>query len=471
MSAEESIFSRWARRAVRAVTTVRRAFAEFLTIPTLVIVGFLLLAILTTALDRHRPSEAATLFRDTQAARDFLSVIAGSLITVTSITLSLLLLAVQQGAASLTSVVFDQFLRRWINQLYFGFFIGLALFALVILATITPGLQPTYGIGVAGGLTVIALYMLILLIYTTIDQMRPVVIIAAIHDLALLARKKQRRLLEGTSRRPRAVAGPARTVFAVEDGYFVGLDVKRLRGGAWGDIAEVILLPAIGDKIAYGQAIVEIRGGSLDSGLALEKAVHGAVKLEGERALKDDPSYGIKQLELLGWVSTSTAQSNPLPGFLACQALRDLGMRWTESDQAFGGGQVEASASEPRIVYRDRLPEHFLDALGSLAVVASESMQHQTIAEAYRTLADLVGRLAPEPRARAETIVLRTLSALGDHVLTLDLEAALIALEEALTAAGADDTAKALSVARDQLSRGVGRLNSRATRVDQASAA
>src|SRR5687767_13905616 len=96
--------------------TTRRAFVEFLTIPSLVIGGFLLLALVMFAIDEGTsPTEGQTnamwrgLFSDTQTTRNFLGVIAASIITVTSITLSLLLIAVQQGAAALTRLVFDQF--------------------------------------------------------------------------------------------------------------------------------------------------------------------------------------------------------------------------------------------------------------------------------------------------------------------------------------------------------------------------
>lgn len=107
----------WSRRLWE---TTRRAFVEFLKIPTFVIVGFLLLAAVMYVFDaahivnKEQASKAkwGGLFRDAQTTRDFLSVVAGSIITLASITLSLLLVAVQQGAASLTSLVFDQFLRR-----------------------------------------------------------------------------------------------------------------------------------------------------------------------------------------------------------------------------------------------------------------------------------------------------------------------------------------------------------------------
>ena len=112
--------------------------------------------------------------------------------------------------------MFDQFLRRRSNQLYFGVFIGLALYALLVLASITPSHHPVYGVALAGVLTVAALYMLILLIYTTIDQSRPVVILRTIHDHTLVARERQLRLVQGTRRTPRLHGSPAARVLAEE---------------------------------------------------------------------------------------------------------------------------------------------------------------------------------------------------------------------------------------------------------------
>ena len=180
---------------------VRRAFVEFLTIPTMVIAGFLGLALVMHFLDSSggAASKWGGLFSDPQATRDFLGVIAGGIITVTTMTFSLLLIAVQQGAAALTSLVLDQFLRRKVNQFYFGFFVGLALYSLIMMASINPLHQPALGVALAGVMTAVALYMLIFLIYSTINQMRPVVILNSIHDHTLLARNNQRDLLRARS--------------------------------------------------------------------------------------------------------------------------------------------------------------------------------------------------------------------------------------------------------------------------------
>ena len=206
----------------RAVETVRRAFAEFLTIPTIVIAGFLVLAAASYLLDEFRIARLGTepglfggkLFSDPETARSLLGTIATSIITVSSITLSLLLIAVQQGAASLSNVVFDQFLRRRTNQVYFGSFLGLALYCLIVLASITPAHNPVYGVSLAFLMTIVALYMLIILIYTTIDQMRPVVIVRAIRDHILLARERQQLLLRETRRLPLLSEGEVKLVRA-----------------------------------------------------------------------------------------------------------------------------------------------------------------------------------------------------------------------------------------------------------------
>src|SRR6185312_12168648 len=113
---------------------------------------------------------------------------------------TLLLVVVQQSAASMTTQVFDQFLRSRNNQLIFGFFVGLALFSLIILSTVSSPFNPVTGATLALFLTFIALFLLIILVYTTINEMRPPVIIESIHKHILNARERQARLINRTRR-------------------------------------------------------------------------------------------------------------------------------------------------------------------------------------------------------------------------------------------------------------------------------
>lgn len=63
-----------------------------------------------------------------------------------------------------------------------------------------------------------------------------------------------------------------------------------------------------------------------------------------------------------------------------------------------------------------------------------------------------------------EDVIGRTLSALGDHVLTNELEAALHGLIATLEKAGRCQTAGALRAAKDKLARSIGKLGARSTR-------
>jgi uncharacterized membrane protein len=447
---------------------IRRAFAEFLTVPTLVIVAFLLMAAGSYMVDRTEITAFQTMrgilktrvFADSRATSELLGTIAGGIITVTSIIISLLLVALQQSAASLTHQVFDQFLRRRTNQFYFGFFIGLSLFALLTLATVTESFNPVFGASLAFLLTMAGLYILILLLYTTINQMRPAVIIEAIHAHTLAARQSQIPLILKTQRSPRAGGLICRPVKAHRHGFVTHINVDAA-GAAAKDLGmdvEIVLRVSIGCYVAFQDVIAEVRMEAQKETASLEKSVQDAVHFENQRDIGGDPAYGIEQMEMIAWTSISTAKSDPAPGLLIIRNLRDVLAHWAAEDNA--SRQEETLP----IVYTDNVFSRLMEAFETLAVVASESMQHQNFAEVLRTFAIMFDRLSPDQQVRAEDIILRIISALGDHVLTAELEATLSELVLTLDKSARITTAAAVQAAQNRLKLSVGKLHSRSTR-------
>ncbi|MGH7572771.1 MAG: DUF2254 family protein [Gemmatimonadota bacterium] len=468
--------SRGTERLADLRDNVRRAFREFLSIPTALIAFFLVLAVLTTILDRRilRALDPVGgflrtyVFTDTQATGDLLATIAGSLVGITAFSFGLLVLAVQQTAASMTSHVVDQFLRRRMNQFYFGFFVGLALFALVILATVGESYNPIYGASLALILTGVALCMLLLLLYTTINQIRPMVVIEALHDLTLSARKAQMPLIERTRRGASFDAGPVEPIHSEQHGFVVDIDLDRLeralsKMGGCG----LVLRVSIGDFVAFGDRLAEIRGQSLQDGDDLRRAVQRAIKLERQRDLRRDPAFGIEQLTTIAWTSVSTSKSNPAPGLATIRALRDILARWAcdGRDTEDGSGPDEVHDAVLPVVYVDDVVDELMDALETLAVVSTESMQHQSYAEVVRALTALFDRLPAWLQDRTEDIIRRILSGLGDHVLTADLDAALTDLVRTLRSAGRWEATASVREAQEDLRTSIGKLNSRSTRV------
>lgn len=457
----------------RAAGWVREAFSAFLAVPIVVAAGFLVLAAGLYFVDQafwssggqppDRLRWLGKVFGDKGALSSLLDTIATSLITVTSITFSLLLVAVQQGASSYTNQVFDQFLRRRGNQFYFGFFVGLSVFALVNLVTANAEHRPIFGALAATLLTAVALCLIVVLIYTTIDQSRPNTITAAIHDHVLKARKAQHPLLKATRRPAGSPALPlARRVVSEHLGFVTAIAVDQIiRAVASCSPVEVELRVVVGSFVAYHDPLAELRcDGGMTSAQAdaMAKAITAAITLEEQRDLDQDPALGIQQLATIGWTSVSTAHSNPQPGILVCQALRDIIARWSEP------GESSEDRSSP-VIYDDRVPGAAIATLESLTVVSSESMQHQTLAEIMRTFALLLPELSPDRADQVAGIVLRSLSSLGEHVLTRELEDALDVLSQALAATGHDAAAEAVTRATGTLRRSIGVLRSRSTRV------
>lgn len=449
------------------VAVVRRAFEEFLTLPSAIVVAFLLLAAGTYALDRAQfpalaPAHDALqrlVFGDSKATSDLLGTVANGLITVTSITVSLLLVALQQAASALTSGVVDQFLRRRLNQFYFGFFVGLSLYALVTLATVSDRFNPVFGATLAFLLTAVALCLLILLLYTSVNQMRPVEIVEEIHRLTLVAGEAHRDLVARTRRRPALVAPIAATVLARDHGYVTRIDLDALAGLAdeAGGTAEIEVLPSIGDFVAFHDPITHLRGMPADD--ATLAKVRRAIAVEVQRDIAQDPASGIEELEMIGWTSISSAKSNPGAGLLAIRTLRDVMAHWCAMT-----GEA-AAAKITRVVYHENVFARLFGAFEDFAVAASESMQHQAFLEVIRTFATMDGRLPAGERWRVDDVVLRILSALGDLVLTRELELALSQLAATLRSAGRSAPADAVDRARATLAQSTGRLNSRSTRV------
>lgn len=458
------------RRQFQHVTTsVHEAFGQFLAVPTFIILAFIACAGLVWALDHSSASwlEPARdglsdhLFSDRSATIDLMLATAGGVFAVMSITFAILLLAVQQSAASMSSQVFDQFLKRPLNQIYFGYIVGLVAYLLIVLALADQQDTPVFGATLALVLTITALYLVLLLVYHTVDQMRPTTVVGAIHDYTLKARARQEPLLAKTRRESTSDAPRAAVVSADTNGYLTGIAVAALARHLRPCSAdtEVVLRHPIGTYVSYHDTVAEIRCHSHDEAARLAPLVQSVLRINPRRDLGNDPSFGIFELTTIAWVATSTAQSNPARAVPIIGALRDLLARWTTDTDA---GKPEAPPLP--VVYPDNLITELLEAFASLYVVASESMQFQTYAGVCRALAIALPRLRARERDKVEDVVLRGMSVLGEIPLTAELETSLEHLAAAMQADGRVRAVAAIRHALLQLRSTIGELNSRGTR-------
>ncbi|WP_457105910.1 DUF2254 family protein [Methylobacterium sp. P5_C11] len=453
----------------RVLALVRRSLREFIGLPLLVVAMFLVLFALSflldaTLWDRRGPTPIpwlAHLLGDTTAIASLLSTVASGMITVTSITFSLLLIAVQQTASTLSTHVYDQFIQRRSNKLSFGFFVGLSVFVLLTLGSANPDHKPIIGALLSLLMTGAALCMVVILIYSTIDQMRPHSVITAIHDHTIKARTVDRGVIEGTRRTPRAGLSWSRIVRTDAYGVVCGINLPTIERSAAKHDADIEIMARVGTNLAFRDPLFRIHAARSLSGealLALDRSITASIKIEPRRTIESDAGFGIEQLYSIAWTTASTSKQNPQPAILVCHCLRDIIARWSSADTI-----PENSAS--RIVYADRGVDDAILAIAAIGVVASESMQNTLAAEVWRTLATLIDDVPDERLPALTDTVRRLLSSLGDHVLTRDLEDELTRCRRSLESRGEPDAAEEIRTAAGMLAESIGTLNSRGTRV------
>ena len=463
----------------RLLGAFKRAFGQFLLVPLAVTIGFIALTGIIYWADLswsygHTPagfSWLGKLLGDSTSLATLLATIASSIITVTSITFSLLLIAIQQGSSSLTAQVIDQFLMRVSNQVYLGYFIGLSVFVLLSLVTASSIHRPVFGATLIVILTIVALGLIVVLIYNTIDQMRPAQIVRAIHRHILKARDREVAVLSVTRRLPRVEWPVVETLSSIDAGHIVAIDVvglgRRIAAAACGEV-EVQLHVPIGQYLAFGDPMATLRAPAgttigAEARRQVATAVRDSVTFDDARDLRKDPSYGISQLKVIAWTSISTAKSNPAPALAVIQSLRDILARWSQGDGEIAGDPAAL------VVVGDAAPTETMEALEDIILVASESIQAQSLAAALRTVAILLPTAPLAWQASLADIARRALSSLGEHVLTSDLEHALAELAAALDATGFGGIGTRVRAATATLAQSLGVLSSRSTRVPTAS--
>ena len=369
---------------------VRRAVREFALVPSVVVLGFLALAIVSVIADeQHLPvldgvRRATAQVIGDQAATTALQAIATGLLTVTSITFSVLLLAAQQTASNLSPVVFDQFVRRRINQVLLGFFVGLCLFSYVVMAahTKTP---PVVGAAIAVLLTVVAMMLLLVLVYVTIDQMRPANVLRQIHHQTVQARHLQADLRRRTLREPTGRGRVTATYRSSATGYVTGIDLERLaRALERAPRAEIQLCVSLGRAVTYGDVLAVARDDDEETARSLADEVRPAILLDRWRDISRDATTGVGEITNIAWTSGSTAKHSPQVARQGLDILKDLTARRLDEEE-----KPARPADLVNVVYPDTYLDQLWDSIFSMLVVANESHQDLTAAgvlDTYRVL-------------------------------------------------------------------------------------
>ena len=301
---------------------------------------------------------------DTEAASTLVQVVAASVVTVTTLTFSLTVLALQLASQQFSPRLLREFTRdpvtRWVLSILVATF-AMAVAVLRHLRSDSPVPHVAVLAVMAGGLASLA--ALLGFITHIVRVLRVDTMMATVHQETQAAIKAfypayddHRPRAPGPSSRP---PGPGHLVAARRSGFVRMVDVDALVADARADDLMVELIVRPGDHVVVGTPVAVAwarAGGALVDSEAADRAVHGCVELGYERTLEQDSAFGFRQLEDIAVKALSPGVNDPVTaahaiGYMADLVVQLLGCRLGPTVHEDDQGTARATVPDRDLAY------------------------------------------------------------------------------------------------------------------------
>lgn len=268
-----------------------------------------------------------------EGARAVLSTVAGSTITVTGLTFSLTVVALQVAASQFTPRLLGTFLADRGNQAVLSVFLGTFAYTLAVLRSVRSASEgrgafvPDVAVGVGLVLTLLSVAMLVFFFHHLTQQLRVESVLAEVQrdTLALIRSHLPQLDAERAALRAPTVPPHAVTLRALRSGYLQAVEPGALLRAAEGEDVTISLRPPIGSHVTEGSTLAwawRRDGEAIDTDLdTLTRAVHGAIHLGGVRTLQQDVAFGVRQLVDIAARALSPGVNDPTTAVAAIGAL------------------------------------------------------------------------------------------------------------------------------------------------------
>lgn len=422
----------------------------FWLVPGAVAAGTAGLSFVLVEIDRATGEVGLAFGGDAGAARDILATIAGSLITVAGLTFSLTIVILALISSQYTPRAVRSFLADRVNQVVAGAFVGIFAYCLLVLRTVRGSedgggeFVPALSVTVAIGLGLVTLALLLVYIHRLGQSIQASHVTARIARQTLEALDRLypdrygRALGEDPDDTLRAwlEEGDPASVTSPRPGYVQLIDLDALAQDApAGARLHVSVRP--GDFVTENDTLVRIwpaeavrdRGASIRQG----------IPIAAERDLRQDASYGLRQLSDIALKALSPGINDPTTAVVCISYLR-------AALERLAGRTIPASVRQ----------------LGEGAALVAETRSFE---EYLDSAFSEIGRYASD-NARVVVALLAALRSIACAVRQAEAPErlpVLIELGEAITAAAVE----AAATTRDEelLLRELGRLREEVSRV------
>ena len=289
-----------------------------------------------------QPSDVGGLARfggTPEGARAILSTVAGSVITVTGLTFSLTVVALQVAASQFTPRLLSSFLADRGNQAVLSVFLGTFAYTLTVQRSVrsptddTAGFVPDLAVGVGLLLTAASVGMLVYFFHHLTQQLRLETVLRELRRDTLAAVHRTR----GRGDDEDGVADPDQelpdvpsdrvVLRARRSGYLQAIRLDSLGDTAIRHGVALRLAPAVGVHVTAGTTLgwawpVEEHADLDDDEVeALAREVHGGIHLGVDRSLDEDVAFGIRQLVDIAARALSPGVNDPTSAVAAIDAM------------------------------------------------------------------------------------------------------------------------------------------------------
>jgi uncharacterized membrane protein len=288
-------------------------------IPLLGIVAGAALSVVTVAIDRHLHATLVPqrLVGSPSDATAILSTIATAVVTLTSIVLTITLVAIQLAMGQFSPRIVRALLDDRGNQVAVALFGGTFTFAIFSLRAVgtAPGADPTPGVTVVTAFALVAASAaaLVMFVHHAAQQLRVGGLIDLVGDeLRTQLDNRYRPAERRAPNRSVITSNAAGNLIHVDDGGLVELARRA-------DCA-LELLPMMGDFLMRGSPLVRIHG---DAGRLDARAIRSRVVLDDERTHDDDPAYGFRKLVDVAQRALGTSSNDATSAVQVVNRLHD----------------------------------------------------------------------------------------------------------------------------------------------------
>jgi uncharacterized membrane protein len=257
------------------------------------------------------------------AARDLLAAIAGSLISVTGVTFSLTVVALQLGSSQYSPRLLQTFVSDRVVQLTLAQLVGTFVYALTVLRTVrtaeaTEGedaFVPRLSISLAYLATLASVAALVIFLGHLARSLRVETMLRDVHDEARAT--WSRALSPEDEETGGVVQGPTGTAVALPargSGFVTAVDEDLLVSAAREAGVTLHLVPRLGDSVVERTPIAHAwhREGAPAADLdALERAVEQGVRLVHERQPDRDVAYSLRKVVDIAVRALSPGTNDP----------------------------------------------------------------------------------------------------------------------------------------------------------------